>query len=58
MLSSGGVTSAQTAARFPVRIIESGPTAAVIAGQYYGKRFDVPERLKPTPDSFAKSRQQ
>ena len=43
MLSSGGVTSVETAARFPVRIIESGPTAAVIAGQYYGKHFDIPE---------------
>jgi len=43
MLSSGGVTSVETAAEFPVRIIESGPTAAVIAGQYYGKLFDVPE---------------
>ena len=43
MLSSGGVTSAETAAEFPVRIIESGPTAAVIAGQYYGRLFDVPE---------------
>ena len=28
---------------FPVRIIESGPTAAVIAGQYYGRLFDFPE---------------
>ncbi|MBA4416767.1 MAG: hydantoinase [Syntrophus sp. (in: bacteria)] len=43
MLSSGGVTSVETAARFPVRIIESGPTAAVIAGQYYGKHFNIPE---------------
>ncbi|MBW2455028.1 MAG: hydantoinase/oxoprolinase family protein, partial [Deltaproteobacteria bacterium] len=43
MLSSGGVTSVQTAARFPVRIIESGPTAAVIAGQHYGKLFDITE---------------
>jgi N-methylhydantoinase A/oxoprolinase/acetone carboxylase beta subunit len=43
MLSSGGITSIETAARFPVRIIESGPTAAVIAGQYYGKLFDIPE---------------
>lgn len=42
MLSSGGVTSAETAAEFPVRIIESGPTAAVIAGQYYSRLFDVP----------------
>ena len=43
MLSSGGVTSVETAAQFPVRIIESGPTAAVIAGQYYGKHFDISE---------------
>ena len=43
MLSSGGVTSVDTAAEFPVRIIESGPTAAVIAGQYYGKLFRIPE---------------
>ncbi|MBP1748305.1 MAG: methylhydantoinase [Deltaproteobacteria bacterium] len=43
MLSSGGVTSVDTAAEFPVRIIESGPTAAVIAGQYYGKHFNIPE---------------
>lgn len=43
MLSSGGITQAETAAEVPVRIIESGPTAAVIAGQYYGKRFAVPE---------------
>ncbi|MFQ5407769.1 MAG: hydantoinase/oxoprolinase family protein [Anaerolineales bacterium] len=43
MLSSGGVTSVETAAEFPVRIIESGPTAAVIAGQYYGKLFGLPE---------------
>jgi len=43
MLSSGGITSIKTAAEFPVRIIESGPTAAVISGQYYGKLFDIPE---------------
>lgn len=43
MLSSGGVTSVETAAEFPVRIIESGPTAAVIAGQYYGKLFNIPD---------------
>jgi N-methylhydantoinase A len=43
MLSSGGITSLETAAEFPVRIIESGPTAAVIAGQYYGKHFNISE---------------
>ena len=43
MLSSGGVTTVGTAEQFPVRIIESGPTAAVISGQYYGKLFEIPE---------------
>jgi N-methylhydantoinase A len=43
MLSSGGITSVDTACEFPVRIIESGPTAAVISGQYYGKLFGIPE---------------
>jgi N-methylhydantoinase A len=41
MLSSGGITSVETAKEFPVRIIESGPTAAVIASQYYGKMFNI-----------------
>ncbi len=41
MLSSGGITTIETARDFPVRIIESGPTAAVIASQYYGRMFDV-----------------
>ena len=43
MLSSGGVTSVETAATHPVRIIESGPTAAVIAGEYFGELFGLPE---------------
>jgi len=43
MLSSGGITSVETAATFPVRIIESGPTAAVISGQYYGRHFQIPD---------------
>lgn len=41
MLSSGGITSAEVAREFPVRIIESGPTAAVIASQFYGKMFGI-----------------
>ncbi|MEJ5375043.1 MAG: hydantoinase/oxoprolinase family protein [bacterium] len=41
MLSSGGITSAQVAREFPVRIIESGPTAAVIASQFYGRMFGI-----------------
>lgn len=41
MLSSGGITTASTACEFPVRIIESGPTAAVIASQHYGRMFGI-----------------
>jgi N-methylhydantoinase A len=41
MLSSGGITSAETAAEFPVRVIESGPTAAVISAVYFGGLFDI-----------------
>ena len=41
MLSSGGITSIETAKDFPVRIIESGPTAAVIASQHYGQMFNI-----------------
>ncbi len=41
MLSSGGITSIETAKDFPVRIIESGPTAAVIASQHYGQLFNI-----------------
>ena len=43
MLSSGGITSVETAREFPVRIIESGPTAAVIASQHYGRMFEIPD---------------
>jgi len=43
MLSSGGVTSVATAADFPVRIIESGPTAAVIASQHFSRLFQLPD---------------
>ncbi|MDI6809181.1 MAG: hydantoinase/oxoprolinase family protein [Candidatus Eisenbacteria bacterium] len=37
MLSSGGMTSAETATEFPVRIVESGPAAGAIAAAYVGK---------------------
>jgi N-methylhydantoinase A len=41
MLSSGSITTVATACEFPVRIIESGPTAAVIASQHYGRMFAI-----------------
>ena len=37
MLSSGGITTLETAARFPVRLAESGPAAGVLAAVFYGK---------------------
>jgi N-methylhydantoinase A len=43
MLSSGGITTPETARTFPVRIIESGPTAAVIASRHFGRLFDLPD---------------
>lgn len=43
MLSSGGITSIETARSSPVRVIESGPTAAVIAAEYYGRLLGLPE---------------
>uniref|UniRef100_UPI000B7CF8B4 hydantoinase/oxoprolinase family protein n=1 Tax=Candidatus Entotheonella palauensis TaxID=93172 RepID=UPI000B7CF8B4 len=36
MLSSGGVTAADTAAQVPVRMIESGPAAGALAGSFFG----------------------
>ena len=40
MLSSGGITTLDTAAQFPVRLIESGPAAGVLAAVFYGEKTD------------------
>ncbi|MCL4247715.1 MAG: hydantoinase/oxoprolinase family protein [Anaerolineae bacterium] len=37
MLSSGGTTTVETAADFPVRLVESGPSGGALAGVYWGK---------------------
>jgi N-methylhydantoinase A/oxoprolinase/acetone carboxylase beta subunit len=37
MLSSGGMTSAETAAEFPVRIVESGPAAGALAAAFIAR---------------------
>ena len=42
MLSSGGITPAETARRYPVRILESGPAAGVIATEYFGRLAGLP----------------
>lgn len=35
MLSSGGITTAETATEFPIRMVESGPAAGVLAGAFF-----------------------
>jgi N-methylhydantoinase A len=42
MLSSGGITTLETAVRFPVRLIESGPAAGVLAAMFYGDMTHEP----------------
>ncbi|MBI2916575.1 MAG: hydantoinase/oxoprolinase family protein [Chloroflexi bacterium] len=37
MLSGGGITTGEVAARFPVRVLESGPAAGAIAAAFYGQ---------------------
>ena len=36
MLSSGGIATRETASRFPVRLLESGPAAGAIAAAQAG----------------------
>ncbi len=38
MLSNGGSCSVQTAAQFPVRLVESGPCGGALAAAHYGNR--------------------
>ncbi|HLY57691.1 MAG TPA: hydantoinase/oxoprolinase family protein [Stellaceae bacterium] len=44
MLSSGGVVGAETAGRYPVRMIESGPAAGALAASYFAETLGL-ERL-------------
>ncbi len=39
MLSSGGIATAETAIRFPIRLVESGPAAGALAAAYYGQQI-------------------
>ena len=36
MLSSGGIGTLETASKFPVRMVESGPAAGALAAIFYG----------------------
>jgi len=42
MLSSGGTATVETAARYPIRLIESGPAAGALAAAQYGTLTDRP----------------
>jgi N-methylhydantoinase A len=45
MTSSGGVVDADTARRFPVRMLESGPAAGVLMSAYHGRSLGVESLL-------------
>jgi N-methylhydantoinase A len=45
MLSSGGIATPETAARFPVRMLESGPAAGALAAADQGRRAGYPDLL-------------
>jgi len=45
MLSSGGIATVETAMRFPVRLLESGPAAGALAAANYGAAIGQPDLL-------------
>ena len=45
MLSSGATCTVDTARRFPVRLVESGPAAGALAASYYGQLTGRPNLL-------------
>ncbi len=45
MLSNGGTASFETACRFPIRLLESGPAAGALAAAFYGQESGFPEVL-------------
>ncbi len=45
MLSNGGVVSADDAARFPIRLVESGPAAGALAGSWFARRHGLDRLL-------------
>jgi N-methylhydantoinase A len=45
MASSGGTLTTDTARRFPVRALESGPAAGVLMSAHHGRSLDLPNLL-------------
>ncbi|MBG1233034.1 hydantoinase/oxoprolinase family protein [Aestuariivirga litoralis] len=45
MMSGGGLTTLETAARFPIRLVESGPAGGAILASRMAQSLDLPEVL-------------
>jgi N-methylhydantoinase A len=45
MLSSGGISSVETASRFPLRLLESGPAGGALASAYFGQQAAIADLL-------------
>ncbi|MEC7490597.1 MAG: hydantoinase/oxoprolinase family protein [Pseudomonadota bacterium] len=45
MMSNGGVLGTETASRFPVRMMESGPAAGALVASYYAERLGLDRLL-------------
>jgi len=45
MHGAGGVVSVETAARFPLKLLESGPAAGALAAVFYGRLTNTPNLL-------------
>lgn len=45
MASSGGILTTETARRFPVRMLESGPAAGVLMSTHHGHRLGIKDLL-------------
>jgi N-methylhydantoinase A len=45
MLSSGGISTVETASRFPLRLLESGPAGGALASAYFGQLVNVSDLM-------------
>jgi N-methylhydantoinase A len=45
MLSSGGTCTVETAQKYPIRLVESGPAAGALAASRYGRELGLPNLL-------------
>ena len=45
IMSSGSLTSVETAMRFPIRLVESGPAGGAILGQHVARQIGAPQTI-------------